>query len=437
MSLVTFHALFCYLTSCRTLKLMPNVLIIVQNLPVPFDRRVWLEAQTLRAAGYGVSVICPTGKKGDYQARQETIEGIHVYRYTAPPEAHGLWGYVVEFAYCWLMTAALSLKVWRRRGFDVIHACNPPETYFLLAWFYKLLGKRFIFDHHDLSPEMYLAKGGRPRDPLHRALLWLEKLTFRTANVVITTNTSHQEIAITRGGLPPERVFIVRSGPDFQRLRRLEPEPTLKDGYPYLVCYLGEMCPQDGVDYLLKAIQRLRQDFGRADVKFVLMGGGPSLPQLRQLKTSLGLDGQVEFTGRVSDHDLCRYLSTCDLCLDPDPYSEWADRSTMNKIMEYMAFGKPIVAFDLRENRYSAQGAAVYARPNDVSHFTALIHELLDDPPRRQAMGQTGLARVHQELAWDYSRPPLLAAYQTALTAPQTPPRRTPRSHLHRHPPAA
>ncbi|MEW5989636.1 MAG: glycosyltransferase family 4 protein [Chloroflexota bacterium] len=400
------------LNRSECLRLMPNVLIIVQNLPVPFDRRVWLEAQTLRAAGYGVSIICPTGKKGDFQARQETLEGIHVYRYAAPPEAHDPLGYLVEFAYCWLMTAVLSLKVWRRHGFDVIHACNPPETYFLLAGLYKLLGKRFIFDHHDLSPEMYLAKGGRAGDFLHRVLLWLEKLTFRTADGVITTNASHQEIAMTRGGLPKERVFIVRSGPDFQRLQQLRPEPALKGGYPYLVCYLGEMCPQDGVAYLLQAAQLLRQEKGRADVRFVLMGGGPSLPELRRLKTTLGLDGQVEFTGRVSDHDLCRYLSTCDLCLDPDPYSEWADRSTMNKIMEYMAFGKPIVAFDLRENRYSAQGAAVYARPNDVNHFVSLIDELLKDPGRRQAMGQTGLARVHQELAWDYSRPPLLAAYQ-------------------------
>lgn len=394
-----------------------KVLIIVQNLPVPFDRRVWLEAKTLKETGYAVTVISPKGKHGKFQKSHEYLEDIHIYRYPTPPEAQGGVGYIVEFIYCWLMTAWLSFKVWRKHGFDVVHACNPPETYFLLAWFYKLAGKKFIFDHHDLSPEMYVAKGGRKGGLLYRGLLWLEKLTFRTADVVITTNQSHKKIAMARGDVGEEYIFIVRTGPDFERLKRLEPEPALKEGLPFLVCYLGEMCPQDGVDYVLKAAQLLRDKFGRTDVQFVLMGGGPSLEQLKRLNSEMGLESFVKFTGRVSDHDLCRYLSTADLCLDPDPCTEWADQSTMNKIMEYMAFAKPTVAFDLTENRFSAQEAAAYATPNDIHEFTALIIELLDNEENRCKMGQFGLERVCKSLAWDYSRPHLLAAYSKVFSS--------------------
>ncbi len=344
-----------------------KVLIIVQNLPVPFDRRVWLEATSLNHAGYQVSVICPKGKKGKYQAGHEVLENVHIYRYPPAPEARGTLSYLFEFVYCWLMTSLISIRVWLSRGFDIIHACNPPETFFLLGLFYKLFGKRFIFDHHDLSPEMYLAKGGNRDGYLYKGLLWLERQTFKSADVIITTNQSHKKIAMRRGGVPEDKIFIVRSGPDLHRLQVLDPEVSLKGGFSYLACYLGEMCPQDGIDYLLRAIQVITRDMQRVDVKFVLMGGGPSLEELQQLNSKLGLDLKVVFTGRVSDDDLCRYLSTADICLDPDPYTEWADQSTMNKIMEYMAFGKAIVAFDLKEHRFSAQNAAVYAPPNDIT----------------------------------------------------------------------
>ena len=260
--------------------------------------------------------------------------------------------------------------------------------------------------------EMYAAKGGDTGGHLYRGLIWLEKLTFKTADVVITTNESHKDIAIKRGDVPEEDIFIVRSGPDFQRLQLLEPEPALKGGFPYLVCYLGEMCEQDGVDRMLLAAKYLREDLARDDVKFVFMGGGPELDNLRQLKEQLGLDDFVEFTGRVSDHDLCRYLSSADVCIDPDPYSEWANQSTMNKIVEYMAFGKPVVAFDLKEHRYSAQQAALYATPNRIEELASLTNDLLNDPDRRREMGKLGALRVRNELAWDYSIPPLLAAYQ-------------------------
>lgn len=392
-----------------------KVLIVVQNLPVPFDRRVWLEATTLQSAGYTVSVICPKGRKGTFRAGHEVLQGVHIYRYSPPPEAHGVLGYLFEFAYCWILTALLSLRVWREHGLDVLHACNPPETYFLLGGFFKLFGKRFLFDHHDLSPEMYLAKGGRPGGLLHRGLQWMERCTFAAADVVVAPNMSHRQIAMKRGGVPSERVFVVRSGPDLDRLRLLPPEPALKDGAAYLACYLGEMCPQDGVDYLLRAAEILVHQRDRQDIRFVLLGGGPSLQELKDLRNRLGLGPYVEFTGRVSDDDLCRYLSTADLCLDPDPLTDWSDRSTMNKIMEYMAFGKPIVAFRLKENEFSAGEAARFVEPNNTPAFAEAIEDLLRDAPRRQRMGEAGRHRVETALAWEFSRAPLLAAYERVL----------------------
>lgn len=390
-----------------------RVLIIVQNLPVPFDRRVWLEATTLQKAGYRVSIISPKGDRKAYSKPYEVLEDVAIYRYPAPPEAWSVPGYVFEFVYCWIMTAFLSLRVLLRRGFDIIHACNPPETYFALALLYKVFGKKFVFDHHDLSPEMYVAKGGSKDGIFYKGLLLLESLTFKVADVVITTNQSHKEIAMQRGGKQEEDIFIVRSGPDLERLKLVDPQPDLRDGKKYLVCYLGEMCEQDGLDYLLESIEHLVHVRGRRDIKFTLIGGGPMVPELNRMKAKLGLEEWVEFTGRVPDLDVQRYLSTADVCVDPDPYTEWANQSTMNKIMEYMAFGKPIVAFDLREHRRSAQDAAVYAKPNSTEEFAGLLESLLDNPEKREDMGVIGLRRVHEELAWRFSQPNLLLAYES------------------------
>lgn len=392
-----------------------RVLIIVQNLPVPFDRRVWLEATTLTKHGYKVSVICPKGKKGKDDAGYEYLENIHIYRYPAPSEARGCLGYIFEFAYCWLLTAVLSLRVRLSSGFDVIHACNPPETFFALAWMYKRIGCKFIFDHHDLSPEMYAAKGGNVQGMLYRGLLFLEKLTFKTADVVITTNQSHKNIAKARGSVPDERIFIVRSGPDLSRLKPVPPKPELKNGRPYLVCYLGEMCPQDGVDYLLRSAKHIIRHKRRMDIQFTFIGGGPAMPQMQKLASEMGLDAWVRFTGRISDADLCRYLSTADVCVDPDPYTEWSNQSTMNKIMEYMVFSKPIVAFDLRENHFSGQEAAVYAKPNDEQEMASLILSLIEDTEQRRRMGDYGRNRVETELSWEHSVPHLLKAYRAAV----------------------
>ena len=387
-----------------------RVLIIVQNLPVPFDRRVWLEATSLTRAGYAVSVICPKAK--GYAASFETLEGVDIYRYALPLEAKGAAGFVVEFAWCFVRSFMKSVRVAAAgRGFDVIHACNPPETYWLLAWFWRLSGKRFLFDHHDLSPEMYAAKFGRASGPMYQGLLFLERLTFRSADVVITTNDSHKRIAERRGGLAPADVFVVRSGPDLARFRTCDPDPSWKRGKPFLLVYLGEMCKQDGVDHLVRAIRILRQGLKRDDLHAVFVGGGPEQPMIRAYADAQGVGDICTFTGRVSDDDLCRILSSADVAVDPDPKTAWSDQSTMNKIMEYMFFGLPIVCYDLTEHKVSAGDAALYAAANSERALADGISALLDDPARRAGMARYGAQRVRAQLAWQHSVPPLLAAY--------------------------
>jgi glycosyltransferase involved in cell wall biosynthesis len=387
-----------------------RTLIIVQNLPVPFDRRVWLEATTLASAGYTVSVICP--KLKGFTKSYERLEGVDIYRYPLPFTARGVLGYFVEFVWCFVCTAILSLRVHLLgRGFDAIHACNPPETYWLLALVWRPLGKRFLFDHHDLSPEMYQAKYKEKHKLLCKALLWLEKGTFATAHTVIATNASHKEIACGRGRVPPDDVFIVRSGPDLERLSLRPPEIELKEGRRFLCCYLGEICEQDGVDYLVRAVKILCVDRGRRDILFAFLGGGPAQPELVQYAEAMGLTEYCRFTGHVSDDMLCRYLSTADVAIDPDPKTEWSDKSTMNKILEYMFFGCPIVAFDLKENRYSAKAAAVYVTSNSEGEMADAIEVILVDEVLRARMRQCGMKRVRSKLMWQHSIPHLLQAY--------------------------
>jgi glycosyltransferase involved in cell wall biosynthesis len=393
-----------------------RVLILVENLPSPFDRRVWQEAGTLRDAGYLVSIICPTGK--GYEQRHEVIDGIHIWRYRLPFEAQGALGYLAEYSVALFHSFRLSFEVQRARGFDAVHACNPPDLLFLVGGFFRaLFGKRFLFDHHDITPELYVAKYGR-HGLLWRLMLLLERLTFRTADVVISTNESYKRIAIERGGVPAERVFVVRSGPMLDRLRILPPKPELKCGRRYLVGYVGVMGRQEGIDYLLRAVQHIVRNRGRADVHFGLVGGGTSLEEMRQLAKTLGIADFVTFTGRVPDQQLLEMLNTADVCVNPDLSNEMNDKSTMNKIMEYMALGKPIVQFDLTEGRFSAAEASLYAARNDVEDLAAKILELLDDAPRRARMGEFGRQRVVNELEWKYEAPKLLAAYE-ALFAPR------------------
>ncbi len=386
-----------------------RVLIIVQNLPVPFDRRVWQEARTLVEGGYEVSIICPTGK--GFEKRRERLEGIEIYRHPLPFEAKSAPGYLIEYSAALFWEFLLTWRVFLTRGFDVIHACNPPDLIFLVGGFFKLLfGKKFLFDHHDINPELYQAKFGR-RDFLYRLLLLFERWTFRTADVCIATNNSYRQIAFERGAKNSDEVFVVRSGPSLERLKIMPPDQSLKCGRKHLVGYVGVIGKQEGLEYLLEAVRHLVCDLGREDVHFGLVGGGPALDSLRALARDLGIADYVTFTGRVPDHEMLAMLNTADLCVNPDEVNAMNDKSTMNKIMEYMALGKPIVQFDMTEGRFSAQGASLYAAPNDARDLAVKMLALLDDPARRKTMGAIGRMRIEEELAWPYEVPNLLAAY--------------------------
>jgi glycosyltransferase involved in cell wall biosynthesis len=386
-----------------------RVLILVENLPCPFDRRVWQEATALRDAGHVVSIICPTGE--GCEKKFEVLDGIHLWRYDLPQEGASAKGYALEYGAALFWTFVLAWKVLLTRGFHVIQACNPPDLFFLIGGFFRLLGKKFVFDHHDINPELYQAKFGR-RDLLYRMLLKLEYWTFRVADLSIAPNESYRRIAIERGGMPPERVFVVRSGPSLERMQIRPPDERLKHGRRYLVGYVGVMGEQEGIDYLLRAVRYIVFDLKRTDVHFGLVGGGTSLERMRRLAAQLEVSEFVTFTGRVPDADMLAMLNTADVCVNPDVANEMNDKSTMNKIMEYMALGKPIVQFDLMEGRYSAQQASAYASRNDAFDLARQLVNLLDDPARRARMGEFGRKRVERVLQWEHEIPKLLRAYE-------------------------
>ena len=386
-----------------------GVLILVENLSVPFDRRVWLEARAFKEKGFGVSVICPRFKA---ERSFETLEGVNIYRYSGPLSTRGLLSYVMEFSYCFIMTFLLSIRALLTHGFDYIHVCNPPDTFFIIGMFYRIFGKRFVFDQHDLCPEVYLAKyGERKKDFFYTALLLLEYLTYKTAYRVIVTNKSYEAIAISRGRLDPGKVFVVRTGPDLNRLRQAVSVPEIKAGKRFLVSYLGVMAPQDGVDYFIRAIDIIVNKYKRSDILFSLIGSGDSIEDLKKMKDDLGLGSLVMFTGRIPDAELVNYLSGSDVCIAPDPKNSLNDKSTMNKILEYMAMAKPIVSFDLKEARYSAGDAALNAEPNNVQDFADKILELLADPEKRRIMGNIGYERLKGELSWEYNKKRLIDVY--------------------------
>ncbi len=386
-----------------------RVLMLLENNPFPQDVRVRQEARALSRAGHRVTVICPGAAR---QPWRESVDGVQVYRYPASRPGAGLWGYVWEYGYSMGAMFLIALLAWLRTGLDVIHAHNPPDTLALIAAPYKLVGVRFVFDHHDIAPEMYEARFmGRGRPSISRALRFFERIAFRLADHVITTNESYRAIALERGGLPPGRVTAVRNGPDLERLRPGPGDPELRRKAGTILGYVGIMGYQDGVDYLIRALAHLVQDLGRRDVYCVIIGIGDAVTALKRLTTERGLEAHVWFTGRVTDADLRRYLCTADICLDPDPSNPSNDRSTMSKMAEYMALGKPIVAFDLPEHRVTAQDAALYARPNDERDFAQKIAALMDAPERRRRMGEKGRARVEKELAWKCQEQRLLAVY--------------------------
>jgi glycosyltransferase involved in cell wall biosynthesis len=392
-----------------------HVLMLLENSHYPQDTRVSREARALTSAGYQVSVISPAMRG---QSWHESLDSVCVYRFPLPLLGNGFLGYLWEYGYSMLTTFVLSLLVYLRKRFDVIHAANPPDTFVLIAAFYKLLGVRFVYDHHDLSPEMYQARlDGRGSRLVYHALILFEKLSCRLADHVIATNQSYRTVEMQRGYVPEERITVVRNGPDLNRFRPTEPDTELRQKGQIIIGYAGIMGFQDGVDYLLRALQHLVYDLGRSDFFCVIIGGiGDARASLKVLATELGLDKYIWFTGWVSNDSYIRYLSTADICVDPDPSNPFNDRSTMIKMLEYMALEKPIVAFDLPEHRYTAQAAALYVRPNDELEFARALAELMDDPVRRQAMGLFGRRRIETQLAWCYSVPPLLDAYRAVLS---------------------
>ncbi|HLY62939.1 MAG TPA: glycosyltransferase family 4 protein [Terriglobia bacterium] len=388
-----------------------SICIIVENLPVPFDRRIWQEASALRDAGYGVSIICPKGK--GFEKSRETLEGIEIYRHKIW-EASGLVGYLAEYTWALAVEFFLAVHIYRKTRFRILQAANPPDTIFLIGLAFKFLGVRFIFDHHDLNPELFEAKF-KKHGLFYRLVCLAERWSFRTASVSIATNESYREIARARGGMSPERVFVVRSLPDLNHIQRVAPRNELKEGKAHLVAYVGVMGFQDGLDLLLESVEYIVKTRNRRDVFFVMIGSGTESPRLRALSTQKGLDEWVRFTGRISADELAAYLCTADVCVAPDPANPMNDKSTMNKILQYMAFGRPVVLYDLTEGRRSAGDTALYARPNDPADFAAQILNLLDSEPLRRDLGERARKRIEEKLDWQTEKKTLLAAYETAL----------------------
>jgi len=387
-----------------------GILIIVENLSVPLDARVWQEATTLKKAGFKVSVICPTGK--GHEEKFIEIDGIAIYRYTLSCEGSGPLGYLIEYGNALMAWFRLSIKAYKERGFKVIQACNPPDLIFIVGLVFKFfLGTRFVFDHHDINPELYIAKFGR-KDSIYRILLLWERLTFKIADFSIATNESYKKIAIDRGRMDHDRVTVVRSGPSLNRMRVIPADHVIKNGHKFLVGYLGVMGKQEGIDHLLKAIKFIVEDKKREDIHFILVGGGSELDTMKQLSIDLRVSKHVTFTGRATDDLMLKVLNTADICVNPDIYNEMNNKSTMNKVMEYMALGKPVVQYDLKEGRISAQKASLYAEKNNPKDFADKILYLIDHPKVREKMGRYGRNRVRNKLHWGIEAPKYLSVYE-------------------------
>ncbi|MDQ4039001.1 MAG: glycosyltransferase family 4 protein [Actinomycetota bacterium] len=386
-----------------------HVCIVVQNLPVPFDRRVWLECQALRDHGYEVSVVCP---KGNGDPSYQLVDGIHLFKYRAFPPITRQAVFVAEYVYSILATLLNLARVWKRRPFGVVQVCNPPDVLWAAVVPFKLVfGVKMVFDQHDLCPELYRSRFSRPSSAIHRALLLTERITYALSEHVIATNGSYRKLALQRGQKREADVTVVRTGPDPDKMCRGAPDPSLHRGHRYLLAYLGVMGPQDGVDLALRAMHHIVHNCGRSDVALTLIGDGDAGKELRRLAAELGLDGHVEFTGRAPDAVVARILSTADIGLSPDPKNPLNDVSTMNKTMEYMAFELPVVAFDLVETRVSAGEAAVYVEANLIEHYAEAILDLLEDETRRKNMGAEGRHRIEDLLAWRHQIAPYVAVY--------------------------
>lgn len=402
-----------------------KVLMIVENLSVPADPRVWHEARALSQRGLQVAIICPKGKQANNQAAYDYREGIHIYRYTSYTQASGPLGYIQEYTIALIMTFWLSLRIWLKHGFDIIHVANPPDIFFLIGLFYRGFGKKFIFDQHDLASEMFRIRFNGRLKALYKLLLFMESCSYRTAQVIITTNESQKQNALKLGNHIAKKVFVVRNGPDLARFTQTKAEHHLKRGKRYMLVYVGVMGPQDGVEYALYALHTLVYKYCRQDVVLTLVGDGDQLPLLKELVRRLELEEYVHFTGWVSVSEMLRYIATADIGISPDPSNDLNDRSTMLKTMEYMAMGKPTVAFDLPETRYSAQDSALYAIPNKVNDFAAKLITLLDNELLRCEMGARARKRVEEVLCWDCCKEQLWLAYEHLLELPALAPQNT------------
>lgn len=386
-----------------------KILIIVENLPVPFDTRVWQEATTLVENGYVVSVICPKGK--GYDKEYEYINGVHIYRHDLPTEGNGALGYAREYYVALREEYRLAKKVYKERGFHVIHGCNPPDDIYMVAKKFRKYGVDYVFDHHDICPELFEAKFGKKSGLLYKSQLWLEANTYKNCKFAFVTNESYKKIAIERGGMKPEDVFVLRSGPKLERLKIQAPNEKIKGGRKFMVGYLGVIGQQEGIEYMLQAADYIRHTVKRDNIFWGIVGGGPHLDAMREMCKKMGLDDIVEFTGRVPDDKMLEYLNTADVCVNSDKYNSMNDKSTMNKVLEYMALGKPIVQFELTEGRYSAREASLYAEPNNAQDMAVKILELLDNPEMRRKMSEYGRGRIINELSWEHTSKVLLNGY--------------------------
>jgi glycosyltransferase involved in cell wall biosynthesis len=389
-----------------------KILIIVENLPVPFDTRVWQEATTLAANGYIVSVICPKGK--GYTQEKEFLKGVHIFRHNLPKEGNGAIGYAREYGAALKEELRLAKRIYKEIGFDVIHGCNPPDNIYMVASYFKEYGVKYVFDHHDICPELFEAKFGSTSGLLYKSQIWLERQTYKHCDFAFVTNESYKRIAIERGKMDPDKVIVLRSGPKLERMRIMEPVESIKRGFKYMVGYLGVIGQQEGIEYLIEAARYIKERDN--NIFWGIVGGGPHLETLKKQAHDMGLDDCVEFTGRVPDQQMLEYLNTADVCVNSDKYNSMNDKSTMNKILEYMALAKPIVQFDLTEGRYSAQEASLYAKNNDAVDMADKITELLNDHERRKRMGEYGRDRVVNELSWEHTSKALLDGYEKLFT---------------------
>ncbi len=390
-----------------------KILIIVENLPVPFDTRVWQEATTLAANGYTVSVICPKGK--GYTEDEEILQGVHIFRHELPPEGNGPIGYLREYTSALKEETRLAKKVYKKIGFDVIQGCNPPDDIYMVARKFKKYGVKYVFDHHDICPELFEAKFGRKglvKSVLYGTQTFFERMTYKHCTFAFATNESYKKIAIERGKMETSKVIVLRSGPKLERMKIQGPSPEIKRGKKYMVGYLGVIGQQEGIEYLLEAAKYCKEELKRDDIFWGIVGGGPHVAALQQMCTEMGLDDCVEFTGRVPDETLLKYLNTADVCVNSDKYNSMNDKSTMNKILEYMALAKPIVQFELTEGRVSAGEASLYAKQNDAKDMAEKIIYLLERPETRKTMGEYGYNRVINELSWEHTSKALLEGYE-------------------------